>query len=189
MVKRLRHGPLKAETGVRFSHGSPKQKGHHTVSFLFCHPWSHRTSHRSASAQVCGSSKICLVASVSEAFDDEADSPTRIIDAPYRGHHTVSFLFCHPWSHRTSHRSASAQVCGSSKICLVASVSEAFDDEADSPTRIIDAPYRGHHTVSFLFCHPWSRPTPPKATANARRWYVYTLNSSREYTAEDIILP
>ena len=25
LVKRLRHGPLKAETGVRFSHGSPRQ--------------------------------------------------------------------------------------------------------------------------------------------------------------------
>ena len=25
LVKRLRHGPLKAETGVRFSHGSPNK--------------------------------------------------------------------------------------------------------------------------------------------------------------------
>ena len=34
LVKRLRHGPLKAEPGVRFSHESPKQKGHR-IGVLF----------------------------------------------------------------------------------------------------------------------------------------------------------
>ena len=38
LVKRLRHGPLKAETGVRFSHGSPKK--HHPISGgVFLRPW------------------------------------------------------------------------------------------------------------------------------------------------------
>ena len=36
LVKRLRHGPLKAETGVRFSHESPKRDRHSEVSaYLF----------------------------------------------------------------------------------------------------------------------------------------------------------
>ena len=34
LVKRLRHGPLKAETGVRFSHESPRQDTSFEVSFF-----------------------------------------------------------------------------------------------------------------------------------------------------------
>ena len=33
LVKRLRHGPLKAETGVRFSHGSPKNNLNRFIRF------------------------------------------------------------------------------------------------------------------------------------------------------------
>ena len=52
LVKRLRHGPLKAETGVRFSHGSPKTKTTPAVVFCFCAPWSsERGDKRGARAQ------------------------------------------------------------------------------------------------------------------------------------------
>ena len=51
LVKRLRHGPLKAETGVRFSHESPK-KGHPITGVFFCasrrielHRWRLRRSY------------------------------------------------------------------------------------------------------------------------------------------------
>ena len=57
LVKRLRHGPLKAETGVRFSHESPAQEaGQMSCFFISCagDSWSNEltaTSQRRSGAE------------------------------------------------------------------------------------------------------------------------------------------
>ena len=110
LVKRLRHGPLKAETGVRFSHESPKKTGHHLVS-CFSFLWVTRGRTNSlpqANGEVARSSSHCLVASLWEALQDEADSPTQqdTIRCP------VFFPLGNPWSNEltaTSQRRSGAE--------------------------------------------------------------------------------
>ncbi len=55
LVKRLRHGPLKAETGVRFSHESPQKETGTPCEclFLFARPMVERTPHLALCAR-CG---------------------------------------------------------------------------------------------------------------------------------------
>ena len=77
LVKRLRHGPLKAETGVRFSHGSPTKN---TTNFggVFCclvTPWR-RIAPDASKAMRNGSSIPRLTVSPRETSHGEADSPT-----------------------------------------------------------------------------------------------------------------
>ena len=88
MVKRLRHGPLKAETGVRFSHESPER--HHPFRVVFFVLVT-REENRSATQAFA---KRCGVRNIAPSFPAETSQDGA--NSPIPDTESVSLIFMSP---------------------------------------------------------------------------------------------
>ena len=122
LVKRLRHGPLKAETGVRFSHGSPKQKDiHQGVLFAFSRDSARRIAPHRKQLRSGAEFATLLRPSPWEACKTEQILP----HLHHQSRWCFLFLPVTRGANRTSPKSFAPRD-GSSSHCSAASVSEAL---------------------------------------------------------------